>query len=138
MIRKFKVLVNGQPFEVVVEEELSPGVVPKSASPPAPAAAQQQQTPPSPSVAPEPKPAAPQTSVTVNEGGIEVTAPIPGSIVAIKVQVGDRVNEGDTLIILEAMKMENEVSAPASGTVKAINVAVGASVNTGDVMMVLE
>ena len=63
---------------------------------------------------------------------------MPGSVLDVKVKVGDNVNEGDVLLILEAMKMENEVTAPTSGSIKSINVAVGSTVNTGDTMIVIE
>jgi len=67
-----------------------------------------------------------------------VTAPMPGSVIEVKVKEGDSVREGDTLLILEAMKMENEVTAPVSGIVKSIHVTSGATVNTGELIMVIE
>jgi biotin carboxyl carrier protein len=63
---------------------------------------------------------------------------MPGTVLSIKVAVGDTVNSGDVLMILEAMKMENEIMAPAAGKVAAISVAEGASVNGGDVLIVIE
>ena len=135
-MKKYKVLVNGQPYEVVVEEvkdtagQVSPAQ--QVASPPvAPQAA-----PVAPQPAPQPA-AAPQ-SPSGGGGGASVTAPMPGSVLQIKVKVGDSVSEGDVLLILEAMKMENEVTSNASGVVKSINVSVGATVNTGDTMIVIE
>jgi biotin carboxyl carrier protein len=62
---------------------------------------------------------------------------MPGTILDIKVAVGDSVNAGDVLIILEAMKMENEIMAPASGKVVSVNTTKGASVNSGDVLVVI-
>jgi biotin carboxyl carrier protein len=62
---------------------------------------------------------------------------MPGTILKITVSVGDRVKEGDVLIILEAMKMENEIMAPNDGVISQISVAVGASVETGDVLIVM-
>jgi glutaconyl-CoA/methylmalonyl-CoA decarboxylase subunit gamma len=141
-MKKFKVYVDGQPFEVVVEEITDAGVQ-KAASPPTSAAIQKEQpasttapSAPAPVTQPEKVAAAPEVNKTA--GGVTVPAPMPGSVLDVKVKVGDNVNEGDALLILEAMKMENEVSSPASGVVKSINVAVGASVNTGDVMMIIE
>ena len=70
-------------------------------------------------------------------GQTAVTAPMPGNILDIKVNVGDTVNADDVVIILEAMKMENEIFAPASGKVIAINTTKGASVNSGDCLLVI-
>ena len=69
--------------------------------------------------------------------GFPVAAPMPGSIIDIKVNIGDDVNEGDVLLLLEAMKMENEVTAPAPGY-QINSYSKGASVNTGDIMVVIE
>jgi glutaconyl-CoA decarboxylase len=66
-----------------------------------------------------------------------VTAPMPGKILNVKVNVGDSVNNGDLVLLLEAMKMENEVFASASGKVTEIRVKSGDSVNTGDILMVI-
>lgn len=135
-MKKYKVYVNGEPFEVVVEEaEQATGV--------------QQPAVPQVQAAPVSKPAAPAVppkiveqpsapSIPATGGGLEITAPMPGSILAIKVEVGTQVNAGDTVLILEAMKMENEIAAPETGVVKSINVNVGSSVNTGDLMLVIE
>lgn len=70
-------------------------------------------------------------------GTVTVVAPLPGIILDIKVAVGQHVEEGDVLCVLEAMKMENEITAPATGTVTHIHVAKGAAVNLGDVLMVI-
>ena len=71
-------------------------------------------------------------------GGETVKAPLPGTVLTIKTQVGAAVNAGDVLLILEAMKMENEIVAPVAGTVAQIIVAQGKSVNTGDAMLVIK
>jgi glutaconyl-CoA decarboxylase len=63
---------------------------------------------------------------------------MPGTIMDVKVSAGQAVNEGDTLVILEAMKMENEIHAPSAGTVDAILTSKGASVNAGDVLVTLK
>jgi len=125
-MRKFNITVNGKSYEVDVEEigGTAPSYVP------APAAAAPA---PKPSAAPAPKPsAAPSAPVA---GATNVTAPMPGTIMSVKVKVGDTVNEGDLVCILEAMKMENEIFANASGKVVGISVNNGASVNSGDVLV---
>jgi biotin carboxyl carrier protein len=73
----------------------------------------------------------------VPAGGQSVEAPMPGTILDIKVSEGDTVANGDVLLILEAMKMENEIMSPAAGKVVSINVNKGASVNSGDVLIVI-
>ena len=67
-----------------------------------------------------------------------MNAPMPGTILDVRVSVGDTVKEGDVLMILEAMKMENEIMAPASGKVTGVQVSKGASVNAGDLLTVLD
>lgn len=134
-MKKYKVLVNGQPYEVIVEEvkDTAGQPVQQVASPPvAPQAA------PAAAAQPAPQPAATPQSPAGSGGGVTVAAPMPGVVLEVKVKVGDSVSDGDVLVILEAMKMENEVTSPATGVVKSINVSVGATVNTGDTMVVLE
>jgi acetyl-CoA carboxylase biotin carboxyl carrier protein len=70
--------------------------------------------------------------------GIELRAPMPGKILEVLVNVGDKVNEDDEVIMLEAMKMENPIYAPAGGTVKEIKVKANDSVETEQIMMVIE
>ena len=121
-MRKFIINVNGNSYEVEVEEV---GGVATTAAP-APKAA------PAPSAAPAPAPAAAPPA-----GATNVTAPMPGNIVAVKVKVGDTVNSGDVLCVLEAMKMENEIMAPQSGKVVAVSATQGSAVNTGDILVSL-
>jgi glutaconyl-CoA decarboxylase len=128
-MRKFKINVNGTSYNVEVEE--LGGFSAPAAAPVAPAAA------PAPAAAAAPAaPAAPKAAAPVADG-TQVNAPMPGNILDVKVSVGDTVAEGDVLMILEAMKMENEILAPAAGKVVAVQVAKGASVNSGDVLAVL-
>ena len=69
--------------------------------------------------------------------GTTLTAPMPGMIISFEKNVGDAINEGETVVILEAMKMENALPSPASGTIKAINFSSGDSVAKGDVLCVI-
>ena len=121
-MRKFHVNVNGTPYEVEVEE-IAAGAAP---------AAPVQAAAPAPAPAPAPAAAAP-----VAAGATSVTAPMPGNILDIKVKVGDMVEANTVVIMLEAMKMENEIFAGAAGKVTAINVTKGSTVNSGDVLVVI-
>ena len=80
-----------------------------------------------------PAPAAAPRKVAA--GANSVTAPLPGSVIAVKVKAGDAVKAGQQLLIIEAMKMENEVLAPADGTVSAVHVAAGQAVQQGDALV---
>ena len=119
-MKNYRITVNGTAYDVAVEE-LGAGAVP-AAAPAAPVAA--------PAAAPAAAPSAPATSGA--EGSVKIAAPMPGKILAIKANVGQAVKRGDVVMILEAMKMENEITAPEDGTVAGINVAVGDSVESGD------
>ena len=132
-MRKFRVVVNGTTYEVDIEEitDTGEGTIPSSA----PAAAQPVVSPAPASVAPVRKNTAPTPAV--NGGGGAVVAQMPGTIVAIRVSQGEEVKRGRTLVILEAMKMENEVVAPHDGTVLEIKVEKDGSVNAGDILVVL-
>jgi biotin carboxyl carrier protein len=135
-MRKFAITVNGNTYEVEVEEiggapvyAAAPVAAPVAA--PAPVAA----APAAPKAAPAaaPKAAAPAGAAGANK----VNSPMPGTILDVKVSVGQAVKNGQVLCILEAMKMENEIAAPADGVVASINVTKGATVNTGDLLLSL-
>jgi biotin carboxyl carrier protein len=122
-MKKYKIEINGKVFEVGVEE-IGSGVVTQ-----APVRTQ----------APTPVQAAPvQASSTTVASADAVSAPMPGTVLDIKVNVGDSVNAGDTLLILEAMKMENEIAATKSGVVKSIEINKGSAVQTGQALVVVE
>lgn len=134
-MKKFRVLVNGNEYEVDIEEIKEQGQEAASSTP--------VQTAPR---AVQPKPAAAPVKKKVESGSAPaaeaaaqgtVLAAMPGTIADIKVGKGDQVTKGQTLLILEAMKMENEIMAPCDGVVDAIEVEKGASVNAGDVLVVL-
>ena len=78
--------------------------------------------------------AAPAAAPAGGEGAVKVNAPMPGKILSVKVSAGQAVKKGEVLMILEAMKMENEVVAPQDGTVAGVNVAAGDSVEAGAVL----
>ncbi len=128
-MKKYKVVVNGEPFEVEIEEAGAPAA-PVARTAPAAAPASQPAAP-----APVAAPAVPKASAPAGAG--TVTAPMPGNIIDVKVKAGDKVNVGDALLILEAMKMENEITSPVAGTVKEVKVQKGQTVNNGDVMVVI-
>ncbi len=127
-MKKFKVTVNGQQYDVSVEEiggaVAAPAFVPAAA--PVAAAAPVQ-------AAAAPAPAAPVASGPVSAGTLR--APMPGTVISVKVSQGQAVKRGDVVLILEAMKMENEICATSDGTITGIRVQQGSSVNTGDPMV---
>lgn len=108
-MKKYRVNVNGSLYEVEIEEMQAPATM-SAAKPAAPAAA----------------PAAPAAA----GAGAKVNAPMPGTILDVRVQNGAKVKKGDVLVILEAMKMENEIQAPCDGTVTSVCVKKGDSVET--------
>lgn len=124
-MKNYRITVNGTAYDVAVEE------LGGSAAVSAPAPAASVAAPAAPAAAP----AAPASSAAA--GSIIVTAPMPGKILAVKASVGQAVKKGDVVLILEAMKMENEVVAPEDGTVASVNVAVGAAVEAGDTLATL-
>lgn len=125
-MKNYTITVNGNVYEVTVEEGVSAGAAaPRPAAPAAPKAA------PAPAAAP--KAAAPAGA----QGSVAVTAPMPGKILGIKAEPGQAVAKGEAIIVLEAMKMENEIVAPSDGTIASINVAVGDSVEAGATLATL-
>jgi len=128
--RKFKVTVNGKTFIVQVEELEEEIITPTSEQ--RPTSVSKQKTVESPSLR------IPKTIVQkpITPGVIE--APIPGVITMIKIELGQTVQIGDPLLVLEAMKMENEIHSSIAGTVKKINVSTGDRVNKGDALVVIE
>jgi biotin carboxyl carrier protein len=122
-MKNYRITVNGTSYDVSVEE-LSGGAAPVAA----PVAAAPVAAP-----APAAAPAAPAPAA----GSVKVSSPMPGKILAVKANVGDSVKKGQVILILEAMKMENEVVAPEDGTIASIDVTVGASVESGDTLATL-
>lgn len=121
-MKRYNITVNGKAYDVAVEEldagAAAPVAAPAAAAPAAPAAV------PAPAAAPV-------------ADGTKVTAPMPGTILDIKVAVGDTVAAGQAICVLEAMKMENDVNAPCAGKVLSINTTKGSAVETGAVLAVI-
>ena len=118
---KYEITLNGKIYEVEVEEceavltSAAPVAAPVEAAPVAAAAPSQ----------------------TVSAEGRSIPSPMPGTILSVNVSVGQAVKSGDVLMVLEAMKMENDISAPCDGTVKQLLVSKGSTVNTDDVLVVI-
>ena len=131
---KYKVTLNGRTYEVEVEAGKAmlldeyEAIVPAAAPVAAPVAA------PAPVAVPA---AAPAPAAAAPVAGDAVTAPMPGNILKVNVTPGQAVKEGDVLVVLEAMKMENEILAPKACTVKQVLVSKGATVDTGATLVVL-
>ena len=135
-MKTYLITVNGVTYEVQAEEVRGNQVIQQVIQQPAPAP----QPVAAPVAAPVPQPApvvkeAPKAAPT---GGIQITSPMPGSIFKLNVKPGDSVKKGDVVVILEAMKMENEIFAADDAVVASVEVKEGAAVNTGDVLVVLE
>ena len=129
MTKQYKITVNGKTYDVSVEE-IRPVASNKTVS----TIVNTPVNTPKPAAAPAPKPAA-APAVPIDENAISVKATMPGTIVSFSVAVGDKVQEGQVVATLEAMKMENEITAPASGEVKSIHVEKGSSVVEGQVIL---
>ncbi len=129
---KYKVTLNGRTYEVEVEAGKAMLLDEYEAIAPAPVAAAPVAAAPV-AAAPAAAPAAP----AVTGAGEPVTAPMPGNILKVNVNVGDQVKEGQVLVVLEAMKMENEIMAPKAGTITQVVVSKGSTVDTGAPLVVL-
>ena len=124
-MKTYNITVNGVTYVVNVEE-VAEGAAPVVQSAPVAAA---------PKVAPAPKAAPAQKSGAA--GAVAVKAPMPGNIMKLNAKVGASVKKGDVLVVLEAMKMENDICAPADGVVASVEVALGATVETDAVLVTL-
>lgn len=121
MAKRYNISVNGTAYDVTVEE-IGESAAPASAPKAEPVKA---------------APAAPVTAPPAAADGTKVSAPMPGNILETSVSVGDSVTSGQKLVVLEAMKMENDITAPCAGTIAQVAVAKGDSVSTGDLLVVI-
>ena len=122
-MKNYTITVNGVAYDVTVEEGSGSLAAPKAA--PAPKAA-------------APKAAAPAPKASTGaKGSVDITSPMPGKILDVKLSAGDSVKKGQVILILEAMKMENDIVATQDGTIASIEVSVGESVDTGAVLATL-
>lgn len=118
-MKNYTITVNGVAYDVTVEEGSTAGQAPVA---------------PVANVAvPAPK-AAPKPTTPVADGAVKITSPMPGKILSVKANAGASVKKGDIVLVLEAMKMENEIVAPQDGTIAGINVAAGQEVEAGAVL----
>lgn len=121
IMKNYRITVNGVAYDVAVEE------MGEEAATSAPASA----------VAP--KPAAPKAApAAAGAGAVKINSPMPGNILSVKASAGQAVKKGDVLMILEAMKMENEICAPQDGTIASVQIAAGDSVESGDVLATMD
>jgi biotin carboxyl carrier protein len=127
-----KVNVNGIPFEIELQKPINAAKHPTMTSPKV-----QAPQPVAPQPAAQSAPAAQAASAPAAGAGTPVKAPLPGTVTEIKVQVGQQVNVGDTVLVLEAMKMQNNIESEYAGTVTAITVKPGESVMEGAVLMTI-
>lgn len=119
-MKNYKITVNGTEYDVVVEEVAGGQTAQAPVAKAAPA-----------------KKAPAKKAASGAQGSVKVNAPMPGKILSIKASVGQSVKKGEVIMILEAMKMENEIVAPQDGTVASIDTSEGASVEAGNVLATL-
>lgn len=134
IMKNYTITVNGNTYEVSVEE----GHAAPARAMAAPVAAPAPVAQAAPVAAPAPQAEAPKpTKAASAAGSVKVPSPMPGKIISVKVSEGKAIKRGEVILVLEAMKMENEIVAPQDGTVASINVAAGQSVEAGELLATL-
>lgn len=132
-MKRFNITVNGKAYDVQVEE-----VGASAAAPTASAAAPAAPAPAAPAAAPAAPTASAAAPAAAPAGAETINAPMPGNILDIKVKAGDQVSKGQVLLVLEAMKMENEIMSPRDGVVAGVHVNKGDSVDSGKLLVSLQ
>jgi len=132
-MKMFRVVVNGNEYKAEIEELMEDIAFHSSPAKTVPAPVLTPRQPAATTA--QPKPAAAKTAPAAVGGAI--VAPMPGTILNVAVNIGDKVAKGHTLLVLEAMKMENEIMAPTDGVIQELNVTKGVSVNAGQTLVVL-
>lgn len=127
-MKKFNITVNGAAYQVEIEEVKEAKVT----------AAPVAKTVAAPVAAPKAAAAAAVAPAEVGAGDTAVNSPMPGKIIKVLVEAGKAVKKGDVLMILEAMKMQNEITAPVDGTLKSVNAAADQSVKTNEILAVIK
>lgn len=125
---KYEVTLNGKTYEIEVEEGKAIVLDERAAAPAAPAA---------PAASPAPAAPAPAAPAAPAGSGTPVNAPLPGTVLSVNVSNGQSVKSGDVLLVIEAMKMENEIMAPRDGTVTSVAVSKGQAVESGTALVYL-
>ncbi len=120
-MKRFNVTVNGKSYDVAVEEITDGSAAPVAAAP-----------------APSAAPAAPKAAAPAAGAGTKVTAPMPGTILDVKVNVGDSISKGQVIMVLEAMKMENDIVASCDGKITSVLVKKGDTVNASDALATIQ
>lgn len=138
-MKKYNIFVNGVAYKVEVEEVKGEGEQITRNVEPTPSAPKKEAAPsPKGNIAPEANNSTGGAPMDINSDAEKIQCPMPGTILDIKVGPGDKITSGQVMLILEAMKMENEIVASRDGTIERICVSKGQSVNAGDVMILIK
>jgi biotin carboxyl carrier protein len=130
IMKYYTITVNGNTYDVSVEEGVRSAQAAAPVAKPAAVAA-------APKAPAQDTPAAPVAAPSGNAGSVKVSSPMPGKILSVKATIGQKVKKGDVILILEAMKMENEIVSPQDGTVASVNVSAGQTVEAGNLLATL-
>lgn len=143
-MKTYRITVNGNPYDVTVEETNGQAPIAATETPRTPNVSSEMLSgtsrTPSPTANAPAKTEAPKQETpkpSSGTGSVKVNSPLPGSIFKVPVKVGENVKKGQVIIVIEAMKMENEILAPSDGTISSIEISEGSSINTGDLLLTM-